>query len=102
MFAALWFKLPSIVRFSARRLVIGALLCLGVTLVSFTLIQVVPGDPVVASLGDRAASDPAIVAAFKARFGLDKPVPEQYLIYVTNLLRGDMGESLTTRRPVSA
>lgn len=102
MFAALWFMLPSIVRFTARRLVIGAFLCIGVTLVSFVLTQVVPGDPVVASLGDRAASDPAIVAAFKARFGLDRPVPEQYVIYVGNLLHGDFGESTTTRRPVAA
>ncbi|WP_417307826.1 ABC transporter permease [Devosia sp.] len=101
MFAAFWYKLPGIVRFTARRLVVGALLCVGVTLVSFALTQVVPGDPVVASLGDRAASDPEIVAAFRAHYGLDKPLPEQYVVYVSRLLQGDFGESQQSRRPVA-
>jgi peptide/nickel transport system permease protein len=96
-----WYALPSLVRFIIRRLAIGVLLCVGVTLVSFTLTQVVPGDPVAASLGDQASSDPETVAAFRQRFGLDKPLPEQYLIYVTNLAQGNFGESLQTRRPVA-
>ncbi len=96
-----WYALPSLVRFILRRLAIGVLLCVGVTLVSFTLTQVVPGDPVAASLGDYASSDPDTVAAFRQRFGLDKPLPEQYLIYLGNLLQGNFGESLQTRRPVA-
>lgn len=96
-----WYALPSLVRFVLRRLVVGVLLCIGVTLVSFALVQVVPGDPVAASLGDQASADPATVAAFRERFGLDKPLPEQYLIYVTNLVQGNFGESLQTRRPVA-
>jgi len=98
----LWFALPGLVRFIVRRLAIGVLLCVGVTLISFSLTQIVPGDPVGASLGDVASSDPATVAAFRQRFGLDKPIPEQYFIYITNLARGDFGESLQTRRPVGA
>jgi len=95
-----WYALPSLLRFVLRRLAVGAMLCVGVTLVSFSLVQIVPGDPVAASLGDHAAADPATVAAFRERFGLDKPLPEQYLIYVTNLVQGNFGESLQTRRPV--
>jgi peptide/nickel transport system permease protein len=97
-----WLWLPGLVRFVLRRLVVGVFLCIGVTLVSFTLTQVVPGDPISASLGDAASSDPKIVAAFRARFGLDKPLPQQYAIYLGNLLQGDLGESLMTRRPVTA
>ncbi|WP_127754812.1 ABC transporter permease [Devosia sp. 1566] len=96
-----WYALPSLIRFVVRRLAVGVLLCVGVTLVSFTLTQVVPGDPVAASLGEHAAADPDTVAAFRQRFGLDKPLPEQYLIYVRNLVQGNFGESLQTRRPVA-
>jgi peptide/nickel transport system permease protein len=96
-----WYALPNLVRFLVRRLLVGALLCLGITFVSFALTQVVPGDPVSANLGDRAASDPEIVAAFRARYGLDKPIPQQYLLYVERLFHGDLGESQQTHRPVT-
>ncbi|SFZ85640.1 peptide/nickel transport system permease protein [Devosia enhydra] len=99
---SIWYSVPSLLRFVLRRLAIGVLLCIGVTFVSFTLTQVVPGDPVAASLGDYASSDPETVAAFRQRFGLDKPVHEQYVIYLTKLAQGDFGESLQTRRPVAA
>lgn len=99
--AAYWYKLPSLLRFTARRLSVGVLLCLGVTLVSFCLTQVVPGDPVTANLGDRAASDPEVVAAFRAHYGLDKPLPEQYVLYLVRLAHGDLGESQQTHRPVT-
>ncbi|MEM9901206.1 MAG: ABC transporter permease [Pseudomonadota bacterium] len=95
-----WFALPGLLRFSIRRVITGVFLCIGVTLIAFLLTLVVPGDPVAASLGDVAADDPVIVAAFRERYGLDKPLPEQYLIYVTGLLQGDLGTSLNTRRPV--
>lgn len=96
-----WQALPNPLRFVLRRLFVGALLCLGVTFVAFVLTQVVPGDPVTANLGDRAASDPVIVAAFRARYGLDKPLPEQYVLYLNRLVHGDLGESQQTRRPVT-
>lgn len=97
-----WLSLPGLVRFVLRRLVVGLFLCIGVTFVSFVLTQVVPGDPISASLGDAASSDPEIVAAFRERFGLDRPLPEQYFIYLQNMARGDLGESLMTRRPVAS
>lgn len=84
----------------ARRIGASVLLVLGVTLVTFVLTNLVPGDPVAANLGQQAAEDPEIVAAYRAQYGLDRPLPEQYLTYLGNLLRGDLGESQLTRRPV--
>jgi peptide/nickel transport system permease protein len=89
-------------RFLLRRVAAGVLLCLGVTLVSFLLTQAVPGDPVTANLGQQAAEDPEAVAAFRAKHGLDKPLPQQYLIYLGNLVTGDLGESQQTHQPVAA
>ena len=60
-----------------------------------------PGDPAAAALGQRAIEDPATVAAFRATNGLDKPVWQQYFIYLGNLLHGDFGNSQQTRRPVA-
>ena len=55
---------------------------LGITLVAFVLTHLVPGDPAAAALGQRAMGDPAAVQAFRHEYGLDKPVPEQYVIYL--------------------
>ena len=63
------------VRFVARRVAALVLLMLGITLVAFLLTNLVPGDPAAANLGQRAIEDPAAVAAFRERYGLDKPLP---------------------------
>ena len=78
------------------------LLGLGVTLIAFVLTHLVPGDPAEANLGQRAGSDPVAVQVFREHYGLDKPLPVQYVVYLTNLLHGDMGESEQSRRPVRA
>jgi peptide/nickel transport system permease protein len=88
-------------RFLARRFVALVFLGLGITLVAFLLTNLVPGDPAAANLGQRAIEDPAAVAAFNERYGLDKPLPEQYGIYVWRLLHGDLGESQQARLPVT-
>ncbi len=87
--------------FIIRRLLTSIILVFGVTFISFTITQLVPGDPVAANLGQSAYSDPEIVAAFEKEFGLDQPVPVQYYKYVTNLLQGDLGVSLSSKRPVA-
>jgi peptide/nickel transport system permease protein len=87
-------------RFLARRLGAAVLLLLGITLVTFLLTNVVPGDPAAANLGQRAIEDPEAVAAFDHRYGLDKPLPVQYLTYLGNLVQGDLGSSQQSRRPV--
>jgi peptide/nickel transport system permease protein len=83
-----------------RRLILMIPLLLGITLVSFTLANAVPGDPLLANLGQRAMSDPQIVAAFKAEWGLDQPATTQYFTYLRNLLSGNLGKSIRSRRPV--
>lgn len=98
---SLWFGLPGLLRYALQRLGVGALLCVGVTFIAFALTQVVPGDPVAANLGERAAADPEIVALYRERYGLDKTLPEQYAAYLGRLMQGDLGESQQTHRPVA-
>jgi peptide/nickel transport system permease protein len=90
----------SILRYILRRLLLAIPLLLGITLIAFAISQFVPADPVVANLGQSAMSDPTIVAAFRKEWGLDRPIHEQYLTYLGNLLQGDMGRSIKSRRPV--
>ena len=89
-----------ILRFLARRILLSLPILLGITLLAFIISHLVPSDPIVANLGQRAMSDPTIVAAFRSEWGLDKPLPEQYLSYVGNLLQGNLGKSIKSRRPV--
>lgn len=96
-----WYRLPGLLRYALQRLGLGALLCVGVTFVSFALTQVVPGDPVTANLGERAAADPEIVALYRERYGMDRPLPEQYARYLARLVQGDLGTSQQTHRPVA-
>ncbi|MFY1615923.1 ABC transporter permease [Micromonospora sp. WMMD736] len=86
--------------FLAKRVAITAGLLLGVTVVTFGLVNVVPGDPVTANLSDQALNDPAAVAAFRQKWGLDQPLWAQYLHYLGNLLHGDLGLSQQTGRAV--
>jgi peptide/nickel transport system permease protein len=73
----------------------------GVTVVTFTLTNLVPADPVQAALGEQAAADPEIVAKFRAENGLDQPLVAQYFNYLGNVLQGDLGVSTQTREPVA-
>ena len=61
---------------------------------------VTKGNPLVSIIGARALDNPEIVAAAKARWGLDRSIPERYLIYLNNLLHGDLGTSFRTKQPV--
>jgi ABC-type dipeptide/oligopeptide/nickel transport system permease component len=71
---------------------------IGISIVSFLLVQLSPGDPVRLLLGDRATEQ--AVAELRERYGLDRPLLEQYLIYVSNLLQGDLGRSIRYHLPV--
>jgi len=84
----------------AHRALILVPTLIGASLISFTLIRLIPGDPVLNLLGERGGSEEQI-ADMKQKLGLDKPLPEQYLIFVTNAVRGDMGVSTVARRPVN-
>lgn len=87
-------------RFAGARLIAFVFLALGVTLLSFIVTNLVPGDPMAAALSDRAMADEATVAAYRARYGLDEPLPMQYLYYLGNLLQGDFGTSTVNGQPV--
>jgi len=83
-----------------NRLITAAGLALFATLVVFLIASLVPGDPILAVLGDLAASKPEIVAEYRARWGLDLPLWQQYLIFLQRLFQGDLGISISTGRPV--
>jgi peptide/nickel transport system permease protein len=87
--------------FVLRRLLALVLLLLGITLVTFVLTQIVPSNAAATALGEQAAGDPAAVKAFNEHYGLDKPLPQRYLIYLGHLLHGDLGQSSVTHNAVS-
>ncbi len=86
-------------RYLVRRLLaLPAVLLAAVTLV-FVFIHAIPGDPIEVALGETAR--PADKEALRKHWGLDRPVAEQYVLYVRGLFRGDLGYSYSSRRPVS-
>jgi len=88
-------------RYIARRLLLMLVAAAGVTLISFVISHTVPSDPIVSNLGQQASQRPEIVAAFRAKWGLDRPLQEQYLSFLGNLAHGDLGTSINTRRPIA-
>lgn len=82
-----------------RRLLEMIPVLIGITLFAFIMIQLIPGDPIVIMLGGRA-SDAAIAAAHE-KFGLDQPLPTQYILFLRNAVQGDLGMSITQRTPVT-
>lgn len=71
---------------------------IGVSIISFLLVQSIPGDPVRIMLGSRASAE--VIEATRAQYGLDKPLPIQYAYFVSNVAKGDMGRSIIYRAPV--
>ncbi|WP_290686482.1 MULTISPECIES: ABC transporter permease [unclassified Haematobacter] len=87
------------VQFILRRLLLLVPVLIGLTIIMFAIARLLPGDPVGLAAGPNAT--PAEVQALAREFGLDRPVWEQYLHYVGGLAHGDLGTSLSTRRPVA-
>jgi peptide/nickel transport system permease protein len=87
-------------RFLGRRLALAGVSLFGIVLVAFLVAHMVPADPLAIVLSDQATKDPSIRAAYVKRWGLDRSVPEQFVHYLLNVLRGDLGESFSSRRPV--
>jgi peptide/nickel transport system permease protein len=86
-------------RYIVRRILEAIPVLIGASIAVFMLIHLIPGGPEVALLGERASSEN--VAAIRERLGLDRPLPEQYLIYVGNILRGDLGRSVAGNIPIA-
>ncbi len=84
----------------ARRLLLLIPTIIGVTLVTFLLTNLMPGNPVRLLLGERAAS-PETIAALEAQYGLDRPLYIRYFVYLRNLFMGDLGMAIHTPFPVS-
>ncbi len=84
-----------------RRLLLVIPMLIGVTLVTFTVSHLVPVDPLVVIVSEKALDKPDIVQAAIEKWGLDRSLPEQYLYYVWNLAQGDLGISFKTKRPVA-
>ena len=87
-------------RLAAGRLLLAVPVLLGVLLIGFLLMQVVPADPAAIRAGPSATAD--VVAAIRADLGLDQPVPVQFVRYLGRLLRGDLGVSVINTVPVAS
>jgi peptide/nickel transport system permease protein len=86
-------------RYIAKRLLNLIPVLLGITLLVFAFLHLIPGDPAVTMLGDRATPDR--VAALRERLGLNQPLPLQYLTFLWNLVRLDFGTSIISGVPIA-
>ncbi|MBI3050353.1 MAG: ABC transporter permease [Acidobacteria bacterium] len=86
-------------RYLVRRLALTIPVLLGVATLVFALIHFIPGDPAQAMLGETAAEED--VEALRRRLGLDRPLLEQYGVFLSGIARGDLGTSLRTNEPVA-
>src|SRR5215467_4468489 len=85
-------------RYLLRRLAQVIPAIAAIVIIAFVVIHLAPGDPVLALAGQHG--DTAYYALIRAKFGLDRPLPEQLLLYTTNVVRGDLGVSYVHGRPV--
>jgi ABC-type dipeptide/oligopeptide/nickel transport system permease component len=88
-----------VLRYTLRRLVQLVPVLIGVSIMTFAILHAIPGDPIaVMAPADASEED---IAGLRAEFGLDQPLPIQYLKYVGNAVQGNLGRSLRTRDPVA-
>lgn len=85
--------------FIATRLSLVIPTFIGITLLTFALIRLAPGDPVLIMAGERGI-EPVRYAMLRAELGLDKPILVQYGIYMADVIKGDLGKSIVTRESV--
>jgi peptide/nickel transport system permease protein len=86
-------------RYIIKRFLTIVPVLLGVSILVFGFIRLIPGDPATVMLGERAT--PESVARVREQLGLDKPIYEQYLLYLSKALRGDLGASVLRQEPVT-
>jgi peptide/nickel transport system permease protein len=80
----------------------AVLVLLSASVVLFTVIRLIPGDPITILLGSANIYNPELVARTRTAYGLDQPLPIQYLAWMSHILQGDFGRSLVTSEPVAA
>jgi peptide/nickel transport system permease protein len=88
-----------VTRYIAQRLLLLVPVLIGISIVTFAILRLIPGDPCRIMLGERATE--AICRGFNERMGLDDPIPVQYWHYLSNALHGDLGTSIKTGEPVT-
>ena len=89
---------PDMLAYILRRLIAAIPVLIGLSIIVFLIMALIPGDPATAILG--AFATPENVARINQQLGLDKPLWDQYFIWVTNMLQGDFGRSYILNRPV--
>src|SRR5262249_23762921 len=89
----------AVLRYTLRRILLLVPVLAGVSLASFFLLHLIPGDPAVILAGVQAS--PAEVNAIRHEFGLGDPLPVQYVRYVARALHGDLGISIPNRAPIA-
>lgn len=86
-------------RFFLNRFLLLIPTFIGVTLLTFSMVRLIKGDPITALLGERSV-DPRWQEEMRARLGLDRPLLDQYVIYISQVVQGDLGNSIVTTQPV--
>ena len=86
------------IRYILRRILYAIPIAFGVSIVCFSLVYIAPGDPLQTLMPPDATAE--TIAIVKHAYGFDKPLPMQYLIWLGHVLTGDLGVSISTRRPV--
>jgi len=87
------------IRYIAQRLVMLIPVLIGISIVTFSLLRFIPGDPARVMLGEHATAEQ--VAEFRKRMGLDDPLPIQYIRYLGRIIRGDLGRAIRTNELVT-
>jgi len=82
-----------------RRMMLFVLVLFGLSIITFTMVHLMPVDPVIMWGGEKAS--PELIARVRAEYGLDKPLDIQYISYIKNIFKGNLGVSITTHHPVA-
>jgi ABC-type dipeptide/oligopeptide/nickel transport system permease component len=77
-------------------------LLLGIVTIAFLVTRLLPADPLITLVGERNMNNTVVVEAAKHRWGLDKTIPEQYVLYLKNVVKGDLGTSFRTKSSVTS
>jgi peptide/nickel transport system permease protein len=91
-----------VIAYFIRRLLQSVIVLLIVTVITFALLRLIPGNVAIAILGPSSYKNPQTIAAFDKQYGFDEPWFEQYWLWLTNLLKGDLGFSWTLDQSVSS
>ena len=87
-------------RYILRRILISIPVLIGITIVTFTFANLAPGDPVTAMIDPLSGAKPGEIAKLKEALGLNKPLPVRYILWLREVLHGNLGYSMITNKPV--